>query len=82
MLEEIPNRDYWIHPYNKKRDVLQISSLIAELRTHEDKFYNFVRMSTKTFDIILKLCKPSLTKMETNFRAAITPEERLFITLR
>lgn len=82
IVNNFKEREYWVHPINKKREKYTIQNFINELIVFEDKFYNFVRMSPKTFKFVKKLCEPFLTKVETNLRKPIAAEERLFITLR
>lgn len=75
----IRNREMWVHPINKKRD---ISGFIGELRADPAKFFNYCRMSVSTFDYILDEIRNKIEKRNTNWRKSITGEERLFITLR
>lgn len=72
-------REQWVHPINLKRD---IRGFIDELRADPSKFYNYCRMKIATFDYILDLIKNKIEKQNTNYRKSISPEERLFITLR
>ena len=51
---------------------------MPELQQDEKLFY----MPTECFDEILSLIKEDITKMDTNYREAISAEERLAITLR
>lgn len=77
------NREWWVHPHNQKREAEDtITNLIAELRNYPEKFRNFTRMQSETFDYLLALIENVIAKQNTNFRKSITPGERLFITLR
>ncbi|KAG8252174.1 hypothetical protein J6590_064205, partial [Homalodisca vitripennis] len=73
-----PERKHWVHPINEKRDV---KSLISELQSFPEKFYNYCRMSVKRFEELLDIVQDHITKKDTNCRKSITAEERLFITL-
>jgi hypothetical protein len=54
---------------------------MPELRQDEKRFYIYFRMPTECFEEILSLIKEDITKMDTNYREAISAE-RLAITLR
>ncbi|KAF9406808.1 hypothetical protein HW555_012947, partial [Spodoptera exigua] len=76
-------RRYWVHPLNTKRiSSGQFHCLYATLREYPSKFIQFYRMSVESFDELLTIVKCFITKNDTKFRCAITPEERLTITLR
>ena len=51
-------------------------------RHFPEKFFENYRMSTLQFDDILNKIDPLVRKKDTNFRKAITPEEKLVLTLR
>lgn len=55
---------------------------MPQLRQDEQKFKEYFRMDTSTFDYLLDTCSGELLKETTNFRKPITPEERLVVTLR
>ena len=58
-------------------------SLVKELRLTDSYGYrNFLRMNTESFDLLLKLVIPIITKIDTNIRRSISAEERLAVTLR
>lgn len=44
--------------------------------------FNYLRMSLTSFDELLSLCWNDLTKQDTILRKSISPEEKLFVTLR
>lgn len=57
------------------------STLIPTMReTDEDMYFNFLRMTPQAFDRLLVLVQPFMKKI--SWRAAISPGERLAITLR
>ncbi|CAH2006973.1 unnamed protein product [Acanthoscelides obtectus] len=55
---------------------------MPQLRLDEQRFYVYFRMTPGCFDEILNLVKDEIRKSDTNYREAISPEERLAITLR
>ncbi|XP_040199369.1 protein ANTAGONIST OF LIKE HETEROCHROMATIN PROTEIN 1-like [Rana temporaria] len=76
-------RRYWVHPILANRDERgQFIILYEDLRGHEDKFFNYTRMSITSFDELLGLTYHSLERQNTCFRASIQPAQRLLITLR
>jgi len=46
------------------------------------KFQSFYRMSQGTFTILLDRLEPFIKKVDTKFREAISPKEKLIMTLR
>jgi hypothetical protein len=73
----------WVHPINEKRNLFgEFSHLVRELRCHEDRFFSYFRMSPENFDHILLKIEPLISKRDTNYRKAISPHERLSLTLR
>ena len=47
-----------------------------------EKFFNYLRMSIASFTELLELIEDDITHKDTNLRKAISPTERLLITLR
>nr|CAD7437687.1 unnamed protein product [Timema bartmani] len=81
--EEKRDRSNWVHPMLKKRmDENSLTNYISELKCYPEKFANFVRLSVDTFHYILSNVEDIIRRRNTNYRKSITPEERLFITLR
>ena len=80
---QMVNREIWIHPLNEDRSRKgEFFMLYCDQRYFEDKFFENYRMSVAQFDDILCKITPLIKKKDTNFRKAITPEEKLSITLR
>ena len=78
-----PVREFWVHPLNVERVTKgEFYRLYLDQRHFPDKFYSNYRMSTFQFDEILEEIAVLIKKKDTNFRKAITPEEKLCITLR
>lgn len=76
-------RRMWVHPIVDSRpEKGHFYNLFSELREDEEKFFNFTRMSTATFDALLMSIREKITKKDTRMRKCIPPEEKLVITLR
>lgn len=77
------NRKWWVHPINSERHLRgHFYTLYARLKADEDKFFNYFRMSIKSFDELLYSIREYIIKQDTNMRSAIPPEEMLAVTLR
>ena len=63
--------------YNKKPEALPPPPLQDPKHLHK-----FIRMNGDTFDELLHIVGPSISKLSTNFKDSIAPEERLAVTLR
>ena len=73
----------WVHQINvEHKEFGEFQTLMPELRQDEKRFYIYFRMPSECFDEILSLIKEYITKMDTNYREAISTEERLAIILR
>ena len=74
----------WTREWIKKRQALgayyQLMKELKELDTSSYK--NFLRMDAATFEQLLHMVAPSITHQDTVMREAITPGERLAVTLR
>ncbi|KAL4098202.1 hypothetical protein QTP88_022850 [Uroleucon formosanum] len=80
---KIQNRRWWVHPILARRmDQGQFIVTYNELRTNEDEFFSYTRMTILTFDELYSLLETNLTKQTTNMRSPIGPKERLCIALR
>lgn len=75
-------RRYWIHPSFQVLKSHGASIYAEELRAHPTQFQNCYRMSPDTFSTLVETLAPHITKQDTNYRDAITPQEKLLITLR
>ncbi|KDR11682.1 hypothetical protein L798_14566, partial [Zootermopsis nevadensis] len=78
------NRRYWIHPMFLERSTKGAFHLLYDdLRKHDEKFFNYTRMSVKSFDQLLQLIREEIGGTDTNFRQGIRPEKKqLMFTLR
>ncbi|KAK0170576.1 hypothetical protein PV328_008413 [Microctonus aethiopoides] len=78
-----PEKKLWVHPINSARHQYgHYHTLYKELRKDKMKFFNYFRMSTTSFDELLLCVRDDIKHLDTNMRAAISPEEMLMITLR
>lgn len=74
---------YWVHPLTDQRHLKgYFCKMYNNVRQHPDKFFNYYRMSIGTFDKLLQDVGQYLQFEDTSFRNAISPEERLSVTLR
>ena len=72
-----------LHPINEKRNKENIlQNFIKELRSDDDKFRNFTRMSVNTFDYVLNVITDRIRKPDSKFRKSIPPTQKLLVTLR
>ena len=77
-------RTIWVKDWLKQRYRNgAYNNLIKELRLSDViRFKNFARMDMSNFNKILCLVAPEITHQHTPFRDAISPGERLAVTLR
>ncbi|KAK4883897.1 hypothetical protein RN001_000168 [Aquatica leii] len=73
----------WVHNINKKREKMgEFYRLVSELRKDPKRFHMYFRMTMEEFDYLHQLIENDIKKMNTQFRRAITSEERLAVCLR
>ncbi|KAL4126793.1 hypothetical protein QTP88_011002 [Uroleucon formosanum] len=76
-------RLHWVHPIVGARlEKGNFNILFPDLLKYESKFFNFFRMSSKSYFELHNLIKDDTTKEDTNMRRSISTEERLAVTLR
>ncbi|XP_069620051.1 uncharacterized protein [Ranitomeya imitator] len=76
-------RQFWIHPINELRMTRGVqSTLYLELRCNPQKFFSYVRMRMEHFDYLVGKIEDVIQRQDTRMRLAITPAERLMVTLR
>ena len=80
-LKNKKKRRYWVHPLldDKNNTAYQLAK---DFKGDDDKFQNFYRMSYPTFKKLREIVEPHIKKKDTNFRRALSGEEKLIITLR
>lgn len=76
-------KQWWVHPYLADRCKKgQFVNIYDDLRRYPDKFFSYLRMTVRSFDELLTLCENVLLKQDTILRKSVSPEEKLFVTLR
>ena len=76
-------RNMWGHQINIKRPEFGIfSHLCPDLLEDEEKFHGFFRMNIEQLYRLSQLVGEEIRKQNTDYRRAISPEERLAIFLR
>jgi hypothetical protein len=76
-------RAMWVHPIVELREAKGTFTLLyEELLQDSSKFFNYFRMSIKSFEELHTNLKDKLLKKDTVMRKSITTKERLAITLR
>jgi len=76
-------RLHWVHLILTKRvEFGAFYTLFPNLREHEDKFSNYFRMSTTSFDKLHLNLKDCIQRQDTFIRECIQPVQMLAITLR
>ncbi|CAB1454944.1 unnamed protein product [Pleuronectes platessa] len=73
----------WVKERSGGRVQPGLSLLQRELETQEQTgFRKLLRMTAEEFYLLLAMVKPLITKQNTKMRLAISPRERLSLTLR
>lgn len=74
---------YWVHEMFKQRKKEgEYWTTRRHLLADEEKFFSYYHMPQCVFYNILSYIEDSITKKNTKFREAITPEEKLAVTLK
>ena len=78
------NRKIWVHDWIRSRPAQgAYHQLVRELKMGDECSYrNFLRMDPATFELLLSEVGPLITYQDTKMCKAITPGERLALTLR
>lgn len=75
-------RRYHVHPIVAQRTLQgEFTTIYSLLREDEEKFFNYFRMSIKSFDELSAKLQDYLKHVNL-FRAPVSPVERLAVTLR
>lgn len=75
------NPRYWLSSHIRCRETTgEFSTLFYEL--NDESFKNYYRVTRQQFEDILTLIYDDIRKMDTTYRKAITPKERLAVCLR
>lgn len=77
------NRKYWTHPLVSTRLLKgAFSTLFEDLKEDPLKFFNYFRMSIRSFNELADKLEDSLQNQNTVMRLAVRPIEMLSVTLR
>lgn len=81
--KRITNRKRWVKEWIAKRKQYCHLNLLKEIQISDPKdFQNYFRMNVHIYNKLLSMVEPLITKMDTNMRESISPNERLALTLR
>lgn len=72
----------WTKDWLLKRHQMSHTNLLADLKLEPDDWRNYLRMDEGTYIDLLNRVTPFITYEDTSMRKAITPHERLSVTLR
>jgi hypothetical protein len=76
-------RRWWIHPINQQRMHFgEFHHLVKELRFDEERFFTYFRMTPKAYDELINKIGPAINRKDTNYREAVSMQQRLAVTLR
>lgn len=77
-------RTVWVKEWVKKRKEKQpLMSLFRDLQVEaKEEFRSFIRVDYETFQELVRRVGPRIKKKDTNWREAISPTERLLLTLQ
>ena len=83
-LKKKKKRQIWVRKWIARRDEEGVhANLLQELLVEDDKSYkNYLRMSHEDYEYLLEKVTPKIMRRDTHLRKAITPSERLTLTLR
>lgn len=65
-----------------KSDLFSHTNLITELRSETDDFRNYLRINETTYQYLLNLISPIISRADTVMRRTLIPHERLSASLR
>lgn len=75
-------RSIWVKEWLLKRRIYSHIHLLNELKFAPEDWFNYLRMDEDTYLELLQKVSPHIIKQDTHLREAITPHERLTVTLR
>lgn len=82
-LSQSKKRRYGVHPVNRYRNEYgEFHHLYKQLKKYPERFFQYMRMSVETFDLLLQKVERNIEKLTTNFGKPISSEERLVVTVR
>ncbi|KAK5648399.1 hypothetical protein RI129_003291 [Pyrocoelia pectoralis] len=80
--EKRRQRKVWMETWLEKRPSHGYGELLRRLTTAPNDYRNFLRMDEQLFQQLVALVSPLIKKQDTNMRKAISPADRLAVTLR
>ncbi|XP_075732317.1 uncharacterized protein LOC142774997 [Rhipicephalus microplus] len=77
-------RRWWVRPSLRSREVaVHTGRLLPDLRSHDEEYFrDFMRMPPRTFDTLLELLRPAISKQDTNHRPTISAHDCLAMSIR
>ena len=81
-LKRKKKRSKWTKDLLLKRDQFSHTNLLVDLKLEPDGWRNYLRMNEDTYIDLLSRVSPLISHEDTNMRKALTPHERLTVTLR
>ncbi|KAK4301525.1 hypothetical protein Pmani_026303 [Petrolisthes manimaculis] len=76
-------RRHWVKPWMARKSKNVFNNLLKEMCLEDQQaFYDYHRMHRKNFAELLELVSPLIKKQDTKMRKAVSPAQRLSITLR
>lgn len=76
-------RKFWVHQILELENNMDNSIILfMELRSDEEKFFNYFRMSVSSFDEMNNILRSKIKREDTITRRSIQAKERLAVTLR
>ena len=68
LLKEPTRRRHWIHPYNAERETSKrFEKFDQNKRKYDERFFEYYRMSKVSFDELLEVLRPHISKQNTKF---------------
>lgn len=81
--ESSTTRKWSVHPlWRERQEKGEYVNLCKDLRSYEDKYWDYFKMTKESFDILYMKIKDDLTKGNTKFQIPISSKHRLALTLR
>ncbi|KAK5640190.1 hypothetical protein RI129_011001 [Pyrocoelia pectoralis] len=80
--EKRRQRKVWMKTWLEKRPSHGCGELFRQLTTAPNDYRNFLRMDEQLFQQLVALVSPLIKEQDTNMRKAISPADRLAVTLR
>ena len=65
------NREEWVNPINASRKEFGVMTTLYHQLRNEVKFFNYVRMTSDTYDLLLLAVQPKLIGQFSKFRDPI-----------